>query len=69
MVLTEAKRRAKQEFEEVLEKTGLTIEKIREFEADHPELRRATYRVPRYGYVGTAANYVYHIAKLMGKVR
>ena len=69
MVLTEAKRRAKQEFEEVLEKTGLTIEKIREFEADHPELRRATYRVPRYGYIGTAANYVYHIAKLMGKVR
>ncbi|WP_340694746.1 hypothetical protein [Hydrogenobacter thermophilus] len=68
MVLTEAKRRAKKEFEEVLEKTGLTAEKIREFEEERPELRRATYKVPHYGYAGTSANYVMHVAKLMGRL-
>jgi len=68
MILTEAKRRAKEEFEEVLERTGLTVEDIRNFEEDHPELRRATYKVPHYGYAGTASNYAMHIAKLMGRI-
>ncbi len=67
MILTEAKKRAQKEFEEVLERTGLTIEDIRNFEEEHPELKKATYRVPHYGYVGTAANYVMHVAKLMGR--
>ncbi len=67
MILTEAKRRAQREFEEVLEKTGLTVEDIRNYEEDHPELKKATYRVPHYGYAGTSANYVVHIAKLMGR--
>ncbi len=69
MVLTEAKRRAKEEFEQVLERTGLSVEQIREFEEKHPELRRATYKVPHYGYAGTSANYVMHVAKLMGKIK
>ncbi|RMH79445.1 MAG: hypothetical protein D6674_07885 [Acidobacteria bacterium] len=67
MILTEAKRRAKEEFEEALERTGLTVERVREFEEERPELRRATYKVPHYGYAGTSANYVMHVAELMGK--
>ncbi len=66
MILTEAKKRAQREFEEVLERTGLTIEEIRNYEEEHPEIRKATYKVPHYGYAGTSANYVMHIAKKMG---
>ncbi|GBC88025.1 hypothetical protein HRbin13_00138 [bacterium HR13] len=68
MILTEAKRRAKEEFEEVLQRTKLKIEDIKEFEAKKPEIRRATYRIPHYGYAGTSTNYVMHVAKLMGRV-
>jgi predicted nucleotide-binding protein (sugar kinase/HSP70/actin superfamily) len=66
MILTEAKRRAKSEFDEVLRKTRLTIETIRKYEEQHPELRRATYRVPHGGYAGAAANYVEHLASDRG---
>ncbi len=63
MILTEAKKRAAQEFEETLERTGLTVDKIRAYEKDHPELMRATYRVPHNGVAGTAANYVRHLTE------
>ncbi len=66
MILTEAKRRAKTEFEEALRKSGLTVETIRKFEEHHPELNRATYRIPHGSYVGNAANYVEHLAKGKG---
>lgn len=62
MILTEAKRRAQSEFEEALGKTGLTLEAIRQYEARHPEVTRAGYRVTHHGYVGTAANYVAQLA-------
>ena len=63
MILTEAKKRSQRDMEDVLEKTGLTIEMIRKYEARHPEICRATYRVPHMGYPGTSANYVAHLAK------
>jgi predicted nucleotide-binding protein (sugar kinase/HSP70/actin superfamily) len=66
MILTEAKKRAQSEFEEALSKSGLTTEAIRQYEARHPEVRRATYRVPHLGYAGVAANYVTHIAQNSG---
>lgn len=66
MILTEAKRRAKAEFEAALQKTGLTPESIRSYEERHPELRRASYRVPHRGCSGTAANYVLHLANDRG---
>jgi predicted nucleotide-binding protein (sugar kinase/HSP70/actin superfamily) len=69
MILTEAKKRAKSDFEDALKTTGLTIEKIRKFEERHPEVRRATYRVPHRGYAGTAANYVKHLADDRGLAR
>jgi predicted nucleotide-binding protein (sugar kinase/HSP70/actin superfamily) len=62
MILTEAKKRAAREFEETLGKTSLTVDKIRAYEKDHPELTRATYRVPHRGVAGTAANYLLHVA-------
>jgi hypothetical protein len=66
MILTEAKRRAAAEFQEAVKKTGLTVEAIRKYEERHPELRRATYRVPHMGYAGKAANYVMHLANDRG---
>ena len=69
MILTEAKKRAKAEFEEVLKKTGIRVEAIHEYEKHHPELRRATYKVPHKGYSGTSANYVLHLAQDRGLAR
>ncbi len=62
MILTEAKKRAADEFEETLEKSGLTFDEIRAYERDHPELTRATYGIPQKGVAGTASNYVLHLA-------
>jgi predicted nucleotide-binding protein (sugar kinase/HSP70/actin superfamily) len=66
MILTEAKKRAHAEFEEAMNKTGLTMEAIRQYEAKHPKVRSATYRVPHMGYSGTAANYVTHLSRDCG---
>jgi hypothetical protein len=66
MILTEAKKRAKSEFETVLAKSGLTVEQIRAYEAKHPELRSATYKIPHKDNVGTAANYVMHLVQDLG---
>jgi predicted nucleotide-binding protein (sugar kinase/HSP70/actin superfamily) len=69
MILTEAKKRAQAEFESVMDKTGLSVERIRKYEEWHPEVRKATYHVPHRGYVGTAANYVMHLAYDKGLAR
>lgn len=63
MILTEAKKRAQQEFDLVLQRTGLALEQIRRYEADHPSVRRITYPVPHQGVAGTAANYVLALAR------
>ncbi len=63
MILTEAKKRSQSDFEEVLQRTGLSLEALRRIEARHPELCRATTRIPHAGYAGTAANYALHLAK------
>jgi len=65
MVLTEARRRAQAEFEQVLQATGLTPERIRRYEREHPEVCRADYRIPHSGHAGTAANYVKHLSQRM----
>jgi predicted nucleotide-binding protein (sugar kinase/HSP70/actin superfamily) len=66
MALGEAKVKAKQEMERVLEQTGLTLEDVREYAEEHPELQSAMYKVPHHaGVVGTAANFVTHVAELM----
>src|SRR5215468_454097 len=62
MILTEAKKRAQREFDEALEVAGLTPEAVRAHLDAHPDMKRATYRVPHGGAVGTAANLVLHVA-------
>jgi predicted nucleotide-binding protein (sugar kinase/HSP70/actin superfamily) len=63
MILTEAKKRAKSEFESSLARTGLTLETARAGLDRAPAMRKATYRVPHGNVVGTAANLVLHLAQ------
>ncbi len=64
MALGEAKAKAKREFAECLQKTGLTLEECRAFIDEHPEMKRPMYKVPPHkGVVGGAANMVLHIAE------
>jgi len=66
MALGEAKVKAKEEFRQVLEATGFTLEQIKAYVEDHPELKRPMYKVPHYkGIIGTAARFVHHVAELM----
>jgi len=60
MILTEAKKRAQREYEDVMERIGMEPDALRS--RITPEMRRATYKVPRYGVAGTAANFVCHLA-------
>ncbi len=66
MILTEAKKRAQKEFEATLERTGLTIEEARAYLDAHPEMQKATYRIPHDGVAGTAANLIVHVRERMG---
>ncbi len=64
MALGEAKNKAKREFEEALRRTGLTLDRCRAYVDAHPEMKRPMYKVPHTkGVVGTAANFVHHIAE------
>jgi predicted nucleotide-binding protein (sugar kinase/HSP70/actin superfamily) len=68
MALGEAKNKAKKEFAEVLERTGLTMDQCRAWVNAHPESKRPIYAVPHSdGVVGMAANFVMHIADQMKK--
>ena len=63
MALGEAKNKAKREFQEALDKNGLTLDGCRAYVDAHPEMKRPMYIVPHTkGVIGTAANFVYHIA-------
>lgn len=62
MILTEAKKRAQQEFEQALDQTALTVDRVRAYEAQHPIVRLATHRIKHHGVAGTAANYLYAVA-------
>lgn len=62
MILTEARKRAQREFEQVLERTGLSMDTLRAAVEADPRLRRATYRVPHGGVAGSAANLALHVA-------
>jgi predicted nucleotide-binding protein (sugar kinase/HSP70/actin superfamily) len=60
MILTEAKKRAQREFDEVLHEIGLTVDQLRSRVT--ADMRRATFRIPRYGVAGTAANFARYLA-------
>ncbi len=66
MVLNSARQKARQEFDRALASTGRTLEELRAFVDDRPELQRPTYPVPKKDdVVGTAANFVLHVADMM----
>jgi predicted nucleotide-binding protein (sugar kinase/HSP70/actin superfamily) len=66
MALGEAKNKAKKEFAEALQKTGLTLDRCRAWVEQHPETKKPLYHVPHTkGYIGLAANFVLHIAERM----
>lgn len=66
MALGEAKVKSKQEFARVLDETGLTIDDVKNYVADHPEMEGALYHVPHHkGIIGTAANFVKHVSVRM----
>lgn len=66
MALGEAKHKTKAEFSQTLEQTGYTLEQIRAYIADHRELATPMYVVPHFaGVVGTAANFIRHVAERM----
>ncbi|HXJ80318.1 MAG TPA: hypothetical protein VMS64_16765 [Candidatus Methylomirabilis sp.] len=67
MVLTEAKKRAHREFEAALDDTRLKVADVRDYIERHPEMKRATYRVPHGGAAGTGANLIRHVAARMGR--
>jgi hypothetical protein len=66
MALGEAKVRAKNEIKRILDETGTTIEEVRAFVDQHPEMKQATYKYGhKKGCVGVAANFVAHAAERM----
>jgi len=68
MILTEAKKRAQRELDETLASTGLTLDEVRAYVDAHPEMKKATYRVPHDGRAaGTAAKLVLHVASRLGR--
>lgn len=70
MALGEAKVRSKNEMKAVLEETGVTIEEVQAFVAEHPEMQRPMYKFGhRKGVIGVAANFILHAAERMKKER
>jgi predicted nucleotide-binding protein (sugar kinase/HSP70/actin superfamily) len=68
MILTEAKKRAQREFDDALARTGLTLDEVRDYVHAHPDMRKATYRIPHDGAAaGTAAKLVLHVAGKIGR--
>jgi len=66
MALGEAKAKTKLEFKASLEATGRTLEEIRAYVEEHPEMKSPMYKVPRTeGVVGGAATFVRHVAERM----
>lgn len=66
MALGEAKVKAREEMDRVLERTGRTLDEVRAYAEEHPELEDPLYKVPHAkGTIGAAANFVVHVDELM----
>jgi predicted nucleotide-binding protein (sugar kinase/HSP70/actin superfamily) len=66
MALGEAKTKAKAEYQEVVARTGRSLEQIRAFVSRHPQLRKPLYKVPHHhGVTGVAANFVLHVNEVI----
>jgi predicted nucleotide-binding protein (sugar kinase/HSP70/actin superfamily) len=69
MILTEAKKRAQREFDDAVERSGMTLDAIRAYRDYHPKMKQADYKVPHTGCAGTAANMVLHVARKTGSLK
>ena len=68
MALGEAKVKAREEMERALEQTGRTLDEVRAYAEEHPELQDPLYKVPHAkGVIGTAATFVVHVDELMSR--
>jgi hypothetical protein len=66
MALSEAKAKAASEFERARDSAAHSLDEIRDFVAQHVELRHALYPIPRHpGVISTAANFLLHVDQLM----
>ena len=66
MALTEAKIKARAEFEQCLKASGYRLEEIQSYVEEHLELRNPLYEIPRTeGVAGVAANFVLHVGQRM----
>jgi predicted nucleotide-binding protein (sugar kinase/HSP70/actin superfamily) len=66
MALGEAKAKARAEFESCVKQTGRSLDELRRFVDDHPEMKRPFYHVPhRKGIAGTAAQFALHVGDRM----
>jgi predicted nucleotide-binding protein (sugar kinase/HSP70/actin superfamily) len=63
MILTEAKKRAVREYVEAMERTNLTPEDAKKLLDATPDLKQATYQLPRDSAVGIAASLLLHLAE------
>ncbi len=62
MKLYEARMKARQEVDELLEEKGLTMEQVREYVAKRPELSNSMRRVGEHHGISTATNFIAEIA-------
>jgi predicted nucleotide-binding protein (sugar kinase/HSP70/actin superfamily) len=66
MALSEARIRARDEFQGVLTERGKKLEDLSEYVSAHPELERALSKVPRrQGIAGEAAQFAWHVSDLI----
>jgi predicted nucleotide-binding protein (sugar kinase/HSP70/actin superfamily) len=64
MALGEAKVRARNEMKRALDEAGMSLEDLRVFVAEHPEMQQPMYKYGhRKGVVGVAANFALHAAE------
>ena len=70
MALSEARLKAAREFEQAVGKAHHSLEQIRAFVAEHPELRHPLTIIPRRpGFVSTAANFLLYADQRMSSRR
>jgi predicted nucleotide-binding protein (sugar kinase/HSP70/actin superfamily) len=68
MALGEAKAKARLEFDQCLQQSGHSLDEIRSYVDEHPELKRPFYRVPHVeGVAGTGARFVLHVGHRMDR--
>jgi hypothetical protein len=68
MYLFKARQAAQAEFDKALEETGLTVEKLRAFLAEHPKYASALHKSSHYA-ASTSADLVHEVAAVYGKTR